>query len=198
MEPSVETFVQEALAGAAQAFGLGFSVVFKPRTVAGRPVLKATLLPPPGSPLTSRRWAQLASGLQALVEAALLLKGEAGTTVEVGLLESPAVTGAGTPAEAEEELGLVRAARTMAQRAVALQRPFALGPMSAVERRLVHQALGDVPEVWTQSEGDGIFRRLWVVPRHMMPGRSASGKAARAEEPVATPASGSPPDASQP
>jgi predicted RNA-binding protein Jag len=37
--------------------------------------------------------------------------------------------------------------------------------MSPAERRVLHEALGEVPEVWAQSDGEGVMRRLWVMPR---------------------------------
>jgi len=73
------------------------------------------------------------------------------------------------PAEPGRPEGLVEAAQALARRAVRSGRAFALGPMSVNDRRQVHQALGDMPEVWTQSDGDGIFRRLWIVPRKARP-----------------------------
>ncbi len=44
-------------------------------------------------------------------------------------------------------------ARRSAEQASATGRPVALEPMSAVERRIVHEALKDDPEVETESEG---------------------------------------------
>ncbi len=41
---------------------------------------------------------------------------------------------------------------------------LAVSPMSARDRRAVHLALQDVEGVTTRSEGEGIFRRLLVVP----------------------------------
>lgn len=83
----------------------------------------------------------------------------------------------GVPVEYDEEAGLLEAARALARTAAQLGRAFALGPMSVQQRRAVHQALGEVPEVWTQSEGDGLQRRLWLVPRQIgrrpEPGRGA-------------------------
>jgi hypothetical protein len=73
----------------------------------------------------------------------------------------------GTATEFDEEAGLNDAARALARTAAQLGRAYALGPMSVQQRRSVHQALGEVPEVWTQSEGDGIQRRLWLVPRQV-------------------------------
>jgi hypothetical protein len=92
-------------------------------------------------------------------------------------LPKPEIRVAGTlPDEPGRPEGLVEAAQALARRAARQGRAFALGPMSVNDRRQVHQALTDMPEVWTQSDGDGIFRRLWIVPR----------KARHKETPAAT------------
>ena len=56
-------------------------------------------------------------------------------------------------------------ARRTAEQASATGRPVALEPMSAVERRLVHESLKDDPEVETASEGTEPHRYVVVVPR---------------------------------
>jgi predicted RNA-binding protein Jag len=176
-----EAFVREALLAASVAFGIPFTADVKPRSGAGRTGFKVLLTPGKPSVLVGRRWGHVAQALQSLLEAGLSAKGVPEAAVEVVLVEGPVAAELPT----SEEPGLVAAARAVASQAVTLGRAFALGPMSAVERRLVHQALGDLPEVWTQSEGEGIFRRLWVVPRTMMSRRSAPA-APRADLPSAS------------
>jgi spoIIIJ-associated protein len=56
-------------------------------------------------------------------------------------------------------------ARRSAEQASATGRPVELEPMSAVERRLVHEALKDDPEVETESEGTEPNRYVVVLPR---------------------------------
>jgi spoIIIJ-associated protein len=56
-------------------------------------------------------------------------------------------------------------ARRSAEQASATGRPVALEPMSAVERRLVHEALKDDPEVETESDGAEPNRYVVVIPR---------------------------------
>ncbi len=51
---------------------------------------------------------------------------------------------------------------------------LALAPMSARERRQVHLALVDEPGVSTHSEGEGLFRTLFVVPSRR--GEPATGE----------------------
>ena len=56
-------------------------------------------------------------------------------------------------------------ARRSAEQASATGRRVELEPMSAVERRVVHEALKDDPEVSTESEGTEPHRYVVVVPR---------------------------------
>ena len=56
-------------------------------------------------------------------------------------------------------------AQRSAEQASATGRPVELEPMSAVERRLVHEALKDDPEVETESEGTEPHRYVVVLPR---------------------------------
>ncbi len=59
------------------------------------------------------------------------------------------------------------AARRAAERASAGGRSVALDPMTAVERKIVHEALKDDPEVETASEGSEPNRYVVVLPRHL-------------------------------
>ena len=54
---------------------------------------------------------------------------------------------------ARRAASLEAVARRSAQRAAATGAPVELDPMTAVERKIVHEALKDDPEVQTQSEG---------------------------------------------
>ncbi len=56
-------------------------------------------------------------------------------------------------------------ARESAEQAAATDRRVELEPMSAIERRIVHEALKDDPEVTTESEGAEPARYVVVVPR---------------------------------
>lgn len=53
-------------------------------------------------------------------------------------------------------------AARVAQRVIRSQRPISLEPMPANERRIVHMALSDNDLVITESEGDGVERRVVV------------------------------------
>lgn len=59
---------------------------------------------------------------------------------------------------------LTRQADEAADRALAEDRPVPLDPMSAAERRIVHEYLRDRGDVATHSEGDEPERRLVVSP----------------------------------
>lgn len=54
----------------------------------------------------------------------------------------------------------------VAERVVHTGRSQALEPMPAYERRLVHIALRNHPQVTTQSVGEGERRKVTIVPRH--------------------------------
>jgi spoIIIJ-associated protein len=53
----------------------------------------------------------------------------------------------------------------MADRAIADQRVFKLGPLDPRARRVVHMTLKDVAGVTTKSEGEGVFRRVCIIPK---------------------------------
>jgi spoIIIJ-associated protein len=54
-----------------------------------------------------------------------------------------------------------------ARLAAATGNPVELDPMTAIERKVVHEALKDDPEVETRSEGSEPNRYVVVVPRHV-------------------------------
>jgi spoIIIJ-associated protein len=56
-------------------------------------------------------------------------------------------------------------AHRMAEQVKARKRPFALEPMPAYERRIIHLALADDPDVATESVGDGEARKVVITPR---------------------------------
>jgi len=56
-------------------------------------------------------------------------------------------------------------AHNAARRAAATGRPVDLDPMTAIERRIVHESLKDDPAVTTFSEGSEPHRYVVVVPR---------------------------------
>lgn len=67
---------------------------------------------------------------------------------------------------ARRTASLEAVAQRSARRAAATGRRVDLDPMTAVERKIVHEALKDDPEVETASEGSEPNRYVVVVPRH--------------------------------
>lgn len=61
--------------------------------------------------------------------------------------------------------GLHTLAKNMAEQVAAKGTPFTLEPMSAYERRIVHLALAEHPNVTTESIGQGEARRVVIIPR---------------------------------
>jgi spoIIIJ-associated protein len=68
-----------------------------------------------------------------------------------------------------EELKLT--AQIAAQRVEETGDPFTLSPMSPRERRIVHLALRDRPQVRTASEGVGAERKVVILPAASRPRR---------------------------
>lgn len=61
---------------------------------------------------------------------------------------------------------LVMAARVAAEKVIKSGSPYAFSPMNSRERRVVHLALKDDPELRTESEGEGAARHLVVYPKN--------------------------------
>jgi spoIIIJ-associated protein len=61
-----------------------------------------------------------------------------------------------------EELRLI--AQVAAERVIETGAPFTLNPMSPRERRIIHLALRDRPQVRTESEGRGPERQVVIYP----------------------------------
>lgn len=67
---------------------------------------------------------------------------------------------------ARRSSNLEQDARSAADRVRGEGREELLPPMSPFERRIVHLALQDDPDVATVSRGDGFYKRVAIVPRH--------------------------------
>lgn len=63
------------------------------------------------------------------------------------------------------EDSLVDLARRLAEKAVRSGRPVPVEPMSAHDRKVVHTTLAEHPGVTTESEGEGMARRVVIFPR---------------------------------
>ncbi|MBI4340564.1 MAG: protein jag [Chloroflexi bacterium] len=65
-------------------------------------------------------------------------------------------------------------AARVAERVSASGRPISLEPMPPAERRIIHMALSDHPNVTTESVGAGAMRKVTVFPRKDKPRQGAS------------------------
>lgn len=66
--------------------------------------------------------------------------------------------------KARREKQLRRLAKRMADQALQIGRTVTLEPMSPYERRIIHLALRDHPQVTTQSVGEGEHRKVTIIP----------------------------------
>jgi spoIIIJ-associated protein len=65
---------------------------------------------------------------------------------------------------ARREGSLVEMATRLGDKARATGRTITVNPMSPHDRRIIHITLDKVPGVTTRSEGEGVFRRLLIIP----------------------------------
>jgi len=56
-------------------------------------------------------------------------------------------------------------AKRMGEKAKRTGKPVSFGQMNAHDRRIVHIALKEDDKVWTQSMGDGFYRKLVIFPK---------------------------------
>ncbi len=63
------------------------------------------------------------------------------------------------------EDSLADLAKRLAEKAERSGRPVPVEPMSAHDRRIVHVTLADHPGVTTESEGEGMMRRVVIFPK---------------------------------
>jgi spoIIIJ-associated protein len=69
--------------------------------------------------------------------------------------------------KARRQQSLQRLAERLAEQAVRTERRVVLEPMPPHERRIVHLALREHPEVTTESIGEGNRRKVTIIPRHL-------------------------------
>ena len=60
---------------------------------------------------------------------------------------------------------LEQLANRLAEKALRIRKPISMGQMSAHDRRIVHLALKDHPNVNTKSRGEGYLRKLVIFPK---------------------------------
>jgi len=80
---------------------------------------------------------------------------------------------------ARKQERLERLAINMAQKAVKLGNRIKLDSMTSYERRVIHAALADSPDVTTSSEGDEPFRYVVITPNRLKSFTSRDGYAPR-------------------
>ncbi|MCK6546507.1 hypothetical protein L6R52_11705 [Myxococcota bacterium] len=68
------------------------------------------------------------------------------------------------PLDPDLDPTLVAIGRLLGERAKLLGKVITVHPMLAADRRAVHQTITTIPGVHTMSEGDGIYRRMHIVP----------------------------------
>lgn len=61
--------------------------------------------------------------------------------------------------------GLRALAMRLAEQVKAKRMPFTMEPMTAFERRVIHLALADDPDVTTESTGMGEARKVVIIPK---------------------------------
>lgn len=66
--------------------------------------------------------------------------------------------------KSRREQMLRKLAKRMADQAIQLNRTVPLEPMPPHERRIIHLALRDHPQVSTQSVGEGEYRKVTIIP----------------------------------
>ena len=76
---------------------------------------------------------------------------------------------------ATKKLNLEKLAIRLADKSKRIRKPISLGQMNGYDRRVVHLALKDDPEVQTKSRGEGYMRKLVIFPQktgaHRQPSR---------------------------
>jgi spoIIIJ-associated protein len=60
---------------------------------------------------------------------------------------------------------LEKLAERLADKSKRILKPISLGQMSAYDRRIVHLALKDDPDIRTKSRGEGYMRKLVIIPQ---------------------------------
>ena len=75
---------------------------------------------------------------------------------------------------ATRKLNLEKLAQRLADKSKRIRKPISLGQMNGYDRRIVHLALKDDPEVKTKSRGEGYMRKLVIFPQKNSAHRQSS------------------------
>jgi len=120
-----------------------------------RPEILVTFSGPDG-PLLLERGAELLRALEHVTQKMLRLESEDHDKVVFDCMNHRAMR--------LEELRL--AASVAAEKVLKTGVPYEFAPMTARERRIVHLALRDHPELKTESHGEGLRRSVVVLPKN--------------------------------
>ncbi|MBM4389052.1 MAG: Jag N-terminal domain-containing protein, partial [Deltaproteobacteria bacterium] len=67
----------------------------------------------------------------------------------------------------KRESSLTSMAKRLAEKALSAKKIIKVYPMNPQDRRIIHLALRDYEGIVTKSEGDGVFRKLFIVPAEL-------------------------------
>jgi spoIIIJ-associated protein len=93
--------------------------------------------------------------------------------------EMPTLDALKSQVDPELDPDLVELAYEVAQKALSVGKVLTIHPMQAADRRTVHQAVTALPGVQTQSEGEGLYRRMHIVPDGLAGGDGSKRKRKR-------------------
>lgn len=150
--------VQEVLTGLLERMGFGASVKLSETA----DEVLADMQSGPYHEVLVHRELEVLDALEHLLEKAIHLPEEAG---EDGKAPRKKIRLDTNGHRAKADVDLAQSARHMAERAVEEKRTFKLGPLDPRARRIVHMTLRDVTGVITKSEGEGVFRRVCIIPK---------------------------------
>jgi len=60
---------------------------------------------------------------------------------------------------------LVEMALKIGEKAKRIKKPITTGPLNPHDRRIIHLALRDDEELDTKSRGDGVLKKVLIIPR---------------------------------
>ena len=101
------------------------------------------------------RWGQTLAGLQYIVRLIVSHRTEVGLPVVIDI----------EGYKERRNQALQGLAYRIAERVKVKKMPFAMEPMPAYERRIIHLALADNPDITTDSVGEGEARKVVIRPR---------------------------------
>ena len=123
----------------------------------------------PDSPMLLERSAELLRSFETLCQEILRLPGSEHDKLQFDCMNYRATR--------LQELQM--AAQVAAERVRKTGMPYQFNPMSSRERRVIHLALRNEPDLKTESQGEGLRRALVVIPKDYNPAKQKSGASFR-------------------